>query len=253
MKAKRRRALRARSLRRVADRSRECSRRALHAVLTRHVQREAPQPQRLDYALPGAQPQLAADMIHLGALRRLERHAGLGKIRAGVLHRFAVEPQRVELVAEVVVAADVVARRGNRALAGRGAGPELPPGGAAGSAPGLDRGVGAFEKDHQVAFDLDAAEAVQVAQMQRRIADHMHIARGRGYGRQARSSPALLHPGDQAYPAPGSASIMVRSSHDRARLPRLKGLTVWSVLRTCVPLLSGAKGNSNHRVHIASE
>ena len=103
---------RARPLGRVADLlARNVPGAHLDAVVARHVQREAaPAATRLEHALAGPQPQLAADVVHLGALRGLQRHAGLGEIGAGVLHRLAVEPGGVEVVAEVVVPVDVVVR-----------------------------------------------------------------------------------------------------------------------------------------------
>ena len=82
----------------------------MHAVATRHVQREtAPAASCLHDALPGSQTQLAADMIHLGVLRFIETDLRGREIGACIRHRLA-EPERIELVAQVVVVMNVVAR-----------------------------------------------------------------------------------------------------------------------------------------------
>ena len=77
----------------------------------------APQPQPASTTRsPRLQPQLAADVIHLRDLRLVERRVGRREVRAGVGHRLA-EPQRVELVADVVVVMDVLARAGRACCA----------------------------------------------------------------------------------------------------------------------------------------
>jgi hypothetical protein len=76
------------------------------AVVARHVQRQrAPSASRFDHGLARRETQFPADEIELGDLRFLERGIGAREIRARVDH-VAVEPARVEVVAEVVVAAD---------------------------------------------------------------------------------------------------------------------------------------------------
>ena len=97
-----------------------------HAVVLRHEQREAaPAAAGLDDALAGLQLQLAADVMHLRLLRLLDRHRGIREVRAGVLQRLAVEPQLVEVVAEVVVVVNVAlrVRQVGRELAGRARAP----------------------------------------------------------------------------------------------------------------------------------
>ncbi len=85
-----------------------------HTVVLRHVQGEtAPAEARFDNGLTGAQLQLAAHVIELGDLRFVERGVRGGVIRARVGHR-AAEPERIELVANVVVVMDVFTRTGQR-------------------------------------------------------------------------------------------------------------------------------------------
>ena len=76
-----------------------------------HVTREAA-PAAAGFRHPVArfQLQLAADVVHLGALRLLQRQVRRREIGAGVLHGLAVEPHFVEFVADVVMVMDVVAR-----------------------------------------------------------------------------------------------------------------------------------------------
>jgi hypothetical protein len=130
--------------------------------------------------------QLAADVMHLRLLRLLDRHGRIGEVRARVLQCFAVEPQLVEVVAEVVVVMDV-------ALRVRQIGRQLP----ATCQHLADRGVlgrvsiSLEQQCQQVAANLDSARAVQVAEVQVGIDDelpqrlavedsHAHCAFARG-------------------------------------------------------------------------
>ena len=61
----------------------------------------------LDHPLPRAKLEFLADAMHLGNLRLLERAALIREIRAGI-HHLLIEPQAVEVVAEIVVAVDVL-------------------------------------------------------------------------------------------------------------------------------------------------
>ncbi len=98
-----------RALPRVGDLvRREIERLHPHAVMPRHVQRErAPSAAGLDDALARPEADLAADQIHLRDLGRLERRVGRREVRAGV-EQLLVEPELVEVVAEVVVVVDVL-------------------------------------------------------------------------------------------------------------------------------------------------
>src|SRR6185437_17079761 len=74
----------------------------LDAVVLRHVKSQrAPATTRLDDALSGAQADLATDVIHLGGLRLIQRGRWGRVVGAGIRHGLA-EPERVELVADVV-------------------------------------------------------------------------------------------------------------------------------------------------------
>ena len=152
---------------RVADLlARDVVRAHRHPVVPRHVAGEAaPAAAGLDHAIAGPQLQLAADVVHLRALRLLERHAGLGIVGAGVLHRVVVEPPLVELVAEIVVVRDVVARTGERVAPWAGQ-ESLHVPQSAGDGGGRAAPVGRLEHADEVAFDVDSAETVQVAEMQ---------------------------------------------------------------------------------------
>ena len=77
------------------------------AVLARHVDGErAPAAPCLDHALPGPQLELPAHMVHLGLLRFLEGGVLARVVGAGV-HHFLVEPEPIEVVADIVVVVDV--------------------------------------------------------------------------------------------------------------------------------------------------
>ena len=101
---------RARALARVGDLFlRDVEGADLDAVLARHVQREgAPSAAGFDDLLAGPEHQLAADVVELRALRLLQRGVRRVVVRAGVDH-LLVEPQAVEVVAQVVVMLDVAA------------------------------------------------------------------------------------------------------------------------------------------------
>ena len=80
------------------------------AVVLGHVQRQrAPAAARFDHRFAGREAQLAADVVELRCLRLLQRHRGVGKIGAGVDH-VPVEPELVEIVADVVMVVDIAPR-----------------------------------------------------------------------------------------------------------------------------------------------
>ena len=77
-----------------------------HAVVAGGVDHEAPPPAPdVEHALALAQAELLADQLDLGLLGLLERLGAAGEVGAAVGHR-AVEEQREEVVADVVVVAD---------------------------------------------------------------------------------------------------------------------------------------------------
>ena len=119
-----------------------------------------PQPHPgFDHAL--ARPAAASfrqTQIHLRDLRLLERGVRRREIRAGVDH-LAIQPEPVELVAEVVVVMDVLARGAHvvRAL-------PQPPGPRRRASRARDRSR--FEQRDQIAADLDGAEHVGFAEIE---------------------------------------------------------------------------------------
>jgi len=77
--------------------------------MTGHVQRErAPSASRFHDGVARAQAHLAADVLELGGLRLRQRRLRGGEVRARV-HELVVQPEAIELVAEVVVIVDVLA------------------------------------------------------------------------------------------------------------------------------------------------
>ena len=141
-----------------------------HAVVPRHEQREAaPAAARFDDAFAGLQPQLAAHVVHLGLLRLLERHPGLGEVGAGVLQRFAVEPDRVKIVAEIVMPVDVVGRGRQRRIR-RQVGPRRDQTESLAERPCPRSHRDTLEESQQVAANFEAARAIEIAEMQVRIA-----------------------------------------------------------------------------------
>src|SRR6185312_17506077 len=73
------------------------------AVVPRGVDRQpAPATADIEEALAGREPELAAQMIELRLLRRVDVFVAGVKITAGIDHA-AVEPQRVEFVRDVVM------------------------------------------------------------------------------------------------------------------------------------------------------
>jgi hypothetical protein len=91
----------------------------LDAVMLRHVQGQcAPAAARLDDFLPGLQLQFPAHVIELRNLCFVQRRRRRVVVGAGIHHAF-VQPQPVEVVAEVVVVMNVVPRPAER-IAPRG-------------------------------------------------------------------------------------------------------------------------------------
>ena len=137
--------------------------------MTRHVQRQrAPAAPGFDDPLAAIQADLAADVIHFRDLRLVERRRRRRKVSTGVRHRLA-EPQRVELVADVVVVVNVLARARERVA--RTAMTPLRE-----AAPERDRLRGLRCADVQLldhaqdaAVHVDFAGAVQLAELQVRI------------------------------------------------------------------------------------
>ena len=149
--------------------ARDVERAHLHAVVTRHVQRQrTPAATRLDDALAAVQANLAADVIHLGDLRLVERRRRRRKVRARVRHRRA-EPERIELVADVVVMMNVLARAVQRV-----ARPTMAPLREAARERHRLRGSASADVqllDHaqDAAVHVDPAGAVQLAELQVRV------------------------------------------------------------------------------------
>src|SRR5689334_17141779 len=135
----------------------------------RHVDSEtSPATARLDDALARLQPHLAADVVHFRYLRFIERSSGCRVVGARVRHGPA-QPQRIKLVAYVVVMMNVVAR----AVQGVDAptthhfdtpaqNGEAAPGSRAGT-------VNGFEYAYQITVDADATLAVGLAKADLRI------------------------------------------------------------------------------------
>ncbi len=94
--------------------TRDVDGRDAHPVMPRHVQGQgAPATSGFDDRLARLQSQFAADPIELCALRHVERRLWRFEVRTGV-HEFAVEPQSVEVVAEIVVMVHVPAGTAER-------------------------------------------------------------------------------------------------------------------------------------------
>ena len=135
-----------------------------HAVILGHEQREAaPAAAGFDDALAGFQLQLAAHVMHLRLLRLLDRHRGIGEIRAGVLQCLAIEPQLVEVVADVVVVMNVALRIGQIRRELAAAREQLAEGRVLGRV-----AVGFEQQRQQIAANFDAPGAVEVAEVQDR-------------------------------------------------------------------------------------
>jgi hypothetical protein len=182
------------------------------AVLEGHVPRErAPAAARLQHAVAGLQPELAAHIVELGPLGLLQGQRRGLEVGAGV-DQLVVEPQPVEVVAEVVVVLRLAA---SQALdAGRD-----PPRRRGGLRPPLEDGL---EASGQASPHLDLAGGVGVAEEaggiqgeaeERAQAAHDH-GRARGLGRQVvagavpqlqpdrhlseKASEAVQHPREEA-------------------------------------------------------
>ena len=135
-----------------------------HAMLLRHVARQsAPAAAGFDHLLSGLQSQLAADVLELGELGLLEAEVRRLEVGAGVLHRSAVEPLAIEVVAQVVVAMDVVARVGEVGAAPRAVLPEAAQPGGPGPAGALQMPVDLDQHVAEVAVHPQAAGAEQLA------------------------------------------------------------------------------------------
>src|SRR5690606_5814433 len=93
-------------------------------VLRRMAQERAPAAADVEEGLARTQPQLAADQVELVPLRLLERVGPVAEVRARIDH-LAVEKQRVEGVADIVVKLNEVLVLAASAAPGRVAAPEL--------------------------------------------------------------------------------------------------------------------------------
>ena len=142
-------------------------------------------------------------MVELGNLGLLDGHVGIGEIRAGVLHCLGVEPQFVKFVAEVVVVLDVGARVGQRV----GTRPvehlvlqlfdQLQMAGV------VEPAVGGFEELNQIAFDVDALDTVEIAEVKHRIGEHP-VQRS-----------AVTHHGTRHRPAGAGTHFLAAPEYDR--------------------------------------
>ena len=141
-----------------------------HPVVARHVQRQrAPAAARLHHPLAGPEAHLAAHVVHLRLLGLLQRRLAVLVVGAGVDHAL-VEPEPVEVVAQVVVVVDVLAGAAEGVLAGAGEAAEdrlLER--RAGLA--VHGAIGPVEHVDQIALDLDASCAVAVPEAELRRAD----------------------------------------------------------------------------------
>src|SRR6185312_62302 len=187
---------------------RDVERAHFHPVVPRHMQGErAPPEPRLDDRLTRLQAELAADVVHLGSLRLIERRRLLWVIRTRISHR-ASEPERIELVADVVMVVNVVARacEGVAARPMQGAGEPAQQRsalfGACGSS--IDR----LEQTDEIAVDVDAALAIEIPEGEMRIAQ------------QREEHAAILQShGRNGIPATGRDALPVREHERNRRIP----------------------------------
>src|SRR2546429_9388208 len=68
-----------------------------------------PQPKPASATVTRLKPQFAADVVHLGDLRLLQRDVGRRKIGAGV-DELRIEPESIEIPRQVVMMMDILAR-----------------------------------------------------------------------------------------------------------------------------------------------
>ena len=79
------------------------------AIVFRQITGQAaPAATRLDNAIPGLEREFSTHQFEFGALSLLERQFRVGEIRARVLSVFPVEPQLVEIVAQIVMRMNVL-------------------------------------------------------------------------------------------------------------------------------------------------
>src|SRR5271165_1685009 len=129
----------------------------LDAIFPSHIEcQRAPAAACFDYPLSGPQAKLAANVFHFGFLGLLEGGRGRLKVSAGV-HQFGIEPQFVEIVPQIVVAMDVVARASQsirlQPIHGMRAEPGIPALGCPATRPGVKN---CLYSARQVADDFDA-------------------------------------------------------------------------------------------------
>ena len=145
----------------------------LDTVFTRHVQSEgAPPATGLYDLLTRPEHQLAADVIELGSLRLFQRGVRRVVVRARI-HHLLVEPQAVEVVAEVVMVLDVSPRSGLGV--GTRPGQSAQCGALARDRAGAIRGsIAAREYIDEIAFHVDTPRAERISEPELGTQDHRH-------------------------------------------------------------------------------
>jgi hypothetical protein len=119
--------------------------------------------------IPRLQLQLAAHVVHLGDLCLLQRRGEVRIVGAGVGHGVA-QPQRIEVIAQIVVLVNVVARAGQ----GVGTWPMQPTGhfvcNGMGIADAAQAPIDGGDESDEIALDFDPTRAVSIAEAYLRIA-----------------------------------------------------------------------------------
>ena len=106
-------------------------------------------------------------MVHFCDLRLLQVQIGIWKIAAGVLHGFAIEPQLVKIVADVVMVMDVLFRPGSGICDPTMPEPENEA--ARATAVGtisINISVDRLQKQREIALESDLATAIKIAPVQ---------------------------------------------------------------------------------------
>ena len=81
-----------------------------YSVVSRHIEgQRAPPTSGVDYRFSGAQIKFSTDVVHLCVLRFFQ--SGGGRLEVSTrIYQFAIEPELVEVVSQIVMAMDVFAR-----------------------------------------------------------------------------------------------------------------------------------------------
>ena len=127
----------------------------------------APAATGLDHLVAGPQAQFAADVLHFRHLGIFQSHGRRREIGAGVDH-LPIEPQLVEIVAEIVVVMDVVARLLQR-VAPRFEHRAQPRAPAADAVVFWQGAINHFEQFGQIALHLDMPRCVEFTELEGRI------------------------------------------------------------------------------------